>query len=63
MWAWCATTWPPPADLESAGVVFATAGVADVAGLQTTWFHDPWGNLFILMAKRHRDRPYWRQYR
>ncbi|MHB8463258.1 MAG: VOC family protein [Acidimicrobiales bacterium] len=48
--------------LEGAGVRFDTAGIADVAGLRTAWFRDPWGNLFILMAKRRDDRPYWRQY-
>jgi catechol 2,3-dioxygenase-like lactoylglutathione lyase family enzyme len=48
--------------LESRGVEFLTAGTADIAGLRTTWFRDPWGTVFILMAKRHADRPYWRQY-
>jgi hypothetical protein len=37
--------------------------VADVAGLRTTWFHDPWGTVFILIEKRHQDRPYWGQHR
>lgn len=50
------------ATMEARGVEFVTAGVADVAGLRTTWFRDPWGNLFILMAKGRPDRPYWRQY-
>jgi hypothetical protein len=30
--------------------------------LRTTWFHDPWGTVFILLEKRREDRPYWRQY-
>jgi catechol 2,3-dioxygenase-like lactoylglutathione lyase family enzyme len=49
--------------LEAQGVEFLTSGIADVAGLRTTWFRDPWGNTFILLDKRHRDRPYWRQHR
>ena len=48
--------------LEAAGVDFLTSGIADVAGLRTTWFCDPWGAVFILMEKRAADRPYWRQY-
>jgi catechol 2,3-dioxygenase-like lactoylglutathione lyase family enzyme len=50
------------ARLSEKGVAFATSGTADVAGLETTWFRDPWGNLFILMGKSKPDRPYWRQY-
>lgn len=50
------------AELESRGVAFMTSGIADVAGLKTTWCHDPWGNVIILMQKRVEDRPYWRQY-
>jgi catechol 2,3-dioxygenase-like lactoylglutathione lyase family enzyme len=49
-------------DLEERGVVFLTSGVADVAGLRTTWCRDPWGNVIILMQKQSDDRPYWRQY-
>ncbi len=49
-------------ELEERGVVFLTAGIADVAGLRTTWFRDPWGTVFILLQKEHEDRPYWRQY-
>ena len=49
-------------ELEAKGVEFLTAGVADVAGLRTTWFRDPWGVVFILMEKRHPARPYWQQY-
>ena len=48
--------------LEERGVEFLTDGIADVAGLRTTWFRDPWSAVFILMEKRHADRPYWRQY-
>ena len=50
-------------DLEAKGVAFLVEGVADVAGLRTTWFADPWANVFILVEKvRHPDRPYFRQY-
>ena len=50
------------ADLESKGVTFLVAGIADVAGLRTTWFADPWNNVFILVEKRRRpDLPYFRQ--
>ena len=50
------------AELEARDVSFLTAGVADVAGLRTTWFRDPWGNTFILLEKRRAERPYWRQH-
>jgi catechol 2,3-dioxygenase-like lactoylglutathione lyase family enzyme len=49
-------------ELELRGVAFLTAGIADVAGLRTTWFHDPWDTVFILVQKRHHDRPYWKQH-
>jgi methylmalonyl-CoA/ethylmalonyl-CoA epimerase len=49
--------------LETRGVTFLTAGIADLAGLRTTWFRDPWGTVFILLEKQHADRPYWRQWR
>ncbi|MGH9096369.1 MAG: VOC family protein [Acidimicrobiales bacterium] len=48
-------------ELEGRGVEFLTSGIADVAGLRTTWFQDPWGNVLILLEKRHPDRPYWSQ--
>lgn len=48
-------------ELESRGVVFLTKGIADVAGLRTTWCHDPWGTVIILMEKRDAARPYWSQ--
>ena len=50
------------ARLEGKGVRFLVSGVADVARLQTTWFCDPWGTVFILMEKREGARPYWNQY-
>jgi catechol 2,3-dioxygenase-like lactoylglutathione lyase family enzyme len=50
-------------ELEAKGVRFLVASVADVAGLKTTWFADPWENVFILVEKlRHAGRPYFRQY-
>src|SRR4051794_2968161 len=47
---------------EAGGADFLTAGIADVAGLRTTWFRDPWGVVFILVEKSLTDRPYWRQF-
>jgi hypothetical protein len=49
------------AELETRGVSFLTSGIAEVAGLRTAWFHDPWGTVFILMEKRREDHPYWSQ--
>ena len=49
--------------LEALGVEFLTAGVADVAGLRTTWLHDPFGVVVILLEKtRDSNRPYWGQF-
>ena len=48
-------------ELESRGVEFLTSGIAEVAGLKTTWCRDPWGTVIILMEKREVDRPYWGQ--
>ncbi len=48
--------------LEQRGVTFLTSGIADVADLRTTWLADPWGTVFILVEKRHDERPYWHQY-
>ena len=51
------------AELEGKGVRFLVPGVADVAGLRTTWFADPWDNTFILVEKvRRPDQPYYRQF-
>jgi catechol 2,3-dioxygenase-like lactoylglutathione lyase family enzyme len=51
------------AELEAKGVRFLVEGVADVAGVRTTWFSDPWENVFILVQKvRRPDQPYFRQY-
>ena len=49
------------AELEGRGVAFLTKGVADVAGLRTTWCQDPWGTVIILLEKRDTARPYWGQ--
>ena len=49
-------------ELTDNGATFLT-GVADIAGLRTAWFTDPWGVLFILVQKRRRpDAAYWQQY-
>ena len=51
------------ADLEAKGVRFLVDGIADVAGVRTTWIADPWDNVFILVEKvRRPDREYYRQY-
>ena len=50
-------------DLEAKGVRFLVDGVADVAGVRTTWIVDPWDNVFILVEKvRRPERPYYRQF-
>ena len=50
-------------NLEGRGVRFLVADVADVAGLRTTWFADPWQNVFILVEKvRRPERAYYQQY-
>jgi catechol 2,3-dioxygenase-like lactoylglutathione lyase family enzyme len=49
-------------DLEGRGVEFLTAGIADVAGLKTTWCCDPWGTVIILLEKSQNTRPYWGQW-
>lgn len=49
-------------ELERRGVEFLTKGIADVAGLKTTWCHDPWGTVIILMEKRDAARTYWGQF-
>jgi catechol 2,3-dioxygenase-like lactoylglutathione lyase family enzyme len=48
--------------LETRGVGFLTTGIAEVAGLKTTWCHDPWGTVIILMEKRTTANPYWAQW-
>jgi catechol 2,3-dioxygenase-like lactoylglutathione lyase family enzyme len=48
--------------LEARGVRFLTSRIADVAGLRTSWFLDPWGTVFILVQKSHAGRPYWGQF-
>ncbi len=47
--------------LEARGVEFLTSGIADVAGLKTTWCQDPWDTVIILLQKTKDDRPYWGQ--
>lgn len=49
-------------DLAAKGIEFVVSGIAEVAGLRTTWFRDPWGNVFILLEKQTSTQPYWRQY-
>jgi catechol 2,3-dioxygenase-like lactoylglutathione lyase family enzyme len=49
--------------LQRKGVVFLVDGVADIAGVRTTWFADPWGVVFILVEKSKPDRPYYAQWR
>ncbi len=49
-------------ELEGRGVEFLTAGIADVAGLRTTWCCDPWGTVIILLEKSKETRPYWGQW-
>jgi catechol 2,3-dioxygenase-like lactoylglutathione lyase family enzyme len=50
-------------ELEARGVEFLTTGIADVAGLRTTWCRDPWGTVIILMEKHAEARPYWGQWK
>ena len=60
--ACCATTSRATrAELEARGVEFLTTGIADVAGLRTTWCRDPWGTVIILLQKSEDARPYWGQ--
>ena len=51
------------AELESKGVRFLVDGIADLVGVRTTWFVDPWGVVFILVAKTRPERPYFAQWR
>jgi catechol 2,3-dioxygenase-like lactoylglutathione lyase family enzyme len=48
--------------LEDKGVHFLVDGIADIAGVRTTWFADPWGVVFILVEKRKPERPYFAQF-
>jgi catechol 2,3-dioxygenase-like lactoylglutathione lyase family enzyme len=50
------------AELEGKGVRFLTSGIAEIAGLRTTWFADPHGLVFILLEKRDEAKPYFAQY-
>ena len=50
------------AELEGKGVRFLTRGIAEIAGLRTTWFADPHGLVFILLEKRDTAKPYYAQY-
>ena len=50
------------AELERRGVRFLVSGVAEVAGVRTTWFADPWGVVFILVEKSRPRRPYYAQW-
>jgi catechol 2,3-dioxygenase-like lactoylglutathione lyase family enzyme len=50
------------ARLEARGVRFLTRGIARISGLGTSWFEDPYGNVFILMEKSARELPYFRQW-
>ncbi len=49
------------AELEARGVEFLTRGIADIAGLKTTWFKDRYGLVYILLEKSQVDRPYYQQ--
>jgi methylmalonyl-CoA/ethylmalonyl-CoA epimerase len=58
----CADLTATRAELEARGVEFLTRGIADIAGLRTTWFRDPYGTVFILMEKcTDPGKPYFRQ--
>jgi len=48
--------------LVDAGAQALTRGVADVAGLRTTWVRDPFGVTWILLQKTAPGRPYWHQH-
>jgi catechol 2,3-dioxygenase-like lactoylglutathione lyase family enzyme len=48
--------------LEDKGVHFLVDGIADIAGVRTTWFADPWGVVFILVEKGKPGRPYFAQF-
>jgi catechol 2,3-dioxygenase-like lactoylglutathione lyase family enzyme len=50
------------ARLETNGVDFLTRDIAEIVGLRTTWFRDPWQNVFILIEKREPSKPYYQQF-
>jgi catechol 2,3-dioxygenase-like lactoylglutathione lyase family enzyme len=50
------------ARLETQGVRFLTDRTARITGLETSWFEDPYGNVFILMEKSAKHLPYFRQW-
>ena len=58
----CADIEATRAQLESRGVRFLVNGIADVVGVRTTWFVDPWGVVFILVEKSRPERPYFAQW-
>jgi catechol 2,3-dioxygenase-like lactoylglutathione lyase family enzyme len=47
--------------LEDKGVRFLVDGIADIAGVRTTWLADPWGVVFIPVEKGKPERPYFAQ--
>jgi catechol 2,3-dioxygenase-like lactoylglutathione lyase family enzyme len=49
-------------ELQDKGVRFLVDGIADIAGVRTTWFADPWGVVFILVEKGKPERPYFAQF-
>ncbi|OBG99516.1 MULTISPECIES: VOC family protein [unclassified Mycobacterium] len=58
----CADLDATRAELERRGVRFLVNGIAEVAGVRTTWFADPWGVVFILVEKSRPGRPYYAQW-
>ncbi|OBH23597.1 lactoylglutathione lyase-like lyase [Mycobacterium sp. E342] len=58
----CADLDATRAELERRGVRFLVNGIAEVAGVRTTWFADPWGVVFILVEKSRPRRPYYAQW-
>src|SRR3954464_13590427 len=49
-------------ELQDKGLRFLVDGIADIAGVRTTWFADPWGVVFILVEKGRPERPYFAQF-
>jgi hypothetical protein len=48
--------------LEHKGVHFLVDGIADIDGVRTTWFADPWGVVFIFVERGRPERPYFAQF-